>query len=231
MDSSQASKKADEKRQRNASASTRRRKEKKIMLEEDSKQIQEPQDEGQWMEMRIEELTQQRNFYREDRNRLRDIVAQLHRSVALPLGLRALLFRQATLTQRPVPWDQGYLDPWAIEISCEWTPERISQRTTPDASSEVWRTMTILTASTFVDNGRSISWIRYTGARSTNRSMGHSSASSHQNWVGNKGHAPKALMLWMLCFESCKRIAAHFSYANHVLLRYVTLGTVQVFGG
>ncbi|KAG7413161.1 hypothetical protein Forpi1262_v017200 [Fusarium oxysporum f. sp. raphani] len=76
MDFSQASKKADEKRQRNAVASTRHRRKKKIMQEENSKQLQELRDERRLMEIRIAELIQQRDFYREDRNRLRDIVAQ-----------------------------------------------------------------------------------------------------------------------------------------------------------
>ncbi|VTT78643.1 unnamed protein product [Fusarium fujikuroi] len=76
MDFSQASKKADEKRQRNAVASTRHRRKKKIMQEENAKQLQELRDERRLMEIRIEELIQQRDFYREDRNRLRDIVAQ-----------------------------------------------------------------------------------------------------------------------------------------------------------
>ncbi|KAG7404227.1 hypothetical protein Forpe1208_v015905 [Fusarium oxysporum f. sp. rapae] len=76
VDFSQASKKADEKRQRNAVASTRHRRKKKIMQEENTKQLQELRDERRIMEMRIEELKQQRDFYREDRNRLRDIVAQ-----------------------------------------------------------------------------------------------------------------------------------------------------------
>ncbi|KAF5985948.1 hypothetical protein FBULB1_2680 [Fusarium bulbicola] len=76
MDFAQASKKADEKRQRNAVASTRHRRKKKIMQEENAKQLQELRDERRLMEIRIEELIQQQDFYREDRNRLRDIVAQ-----------------------------------------------------------------------------------------------------------------------------------------------------------
>ncbi|RKL21433.1 hypothetical protein BFJ72_g14870 [Fusarium proliferatum] len=76
MDFSQASKKADEKRQRNAVASTRHRRKKKIMQEENAKQLQELRDERRLMEIRIKELIQERDFYREDRNRLRDIVAQ-----------------------------------------------------------------------------------------------------------------------------------------------------------
>ncbi|KAM5360069.1 hypothetical protein ACJA88_014954 [Fusarium oxysporum] len=76
IDFSQASKKADEKRQRNAVASTRHRRKKKIMQEENAKQLKELRDERHLMEIWIEELIQQRDFYREDRNRLRDIVAQ-----------------------------------------------------------------------------------------------------------------------------------------------------------
>jgi hypothetical protein len=76
VDFSQASKKADEKRQRNAVASTRHRRKKKIMQEENSKQLQELRDERRLMKIRIEELIQERDFYRKDRNRLQDIVAQ-----------------------------------------------------------------------------------------------------------------------------------------------------------
>ncbi|KAH6897179.1 hypothetical protein B0T10DRAFT_526373 [Thelonectria olida] len=76
VDYSQASKKADEKRQRNAVASTRHRRKKKIMLEENTKQLQDLRDERRQMEVRIDELTQQRDWYREERNRLRDIVSQ-----------------------------------------------------------------------------------------------------------------------------------------------------------
>ncbi|KAH8669261.1 hypothetical protein BGZ61DRAFT_498088 [Ilyonectria robusta] len=63
VDYSQASKNADEKRQRNAVASTRHRRKKKIMQEENTKQLQELRDERR-----------PRDFYRDDRNRLRDIV-------------------------------------------------------------------------------------------------------------------------------------------------------------
>lgn len=76
VDYSQASKKADEKRQRNAVASTRHRRKKKIMLEENTKQLQDLREERRQMEMRMEELIQQRDWYREERNRLRDIVSQ-----------------------------------------------------------------------------------------------------------------------------------------------------------
>ncbi|KAH7228575.1 uncharacterized protein BKA55DRAFT_599088 [Fusarium redolens] len=76
MDFSQASKKADEKRQRNAVASTRHRRKKRIMQEENTKQLQKLRNERRIMEMWIKELIQQRDFYRGDRNRLRDIVAQ-----------------------------------------------------------------------------------------------------------------------------------------------------------
>ncbi|KAL7934778.1 hypothetical protein V8C35DRAFT_321548 [Trichoderma chlorosporum] len=65
VDYSQASKKADEKRQRNAKASTRHRRKKKTLQEENMKQLQE-----------LKEERQQIDFYRDDRNRLRDIVAR-----------------------------------------------------------------------------------------------------------------------------------------------------------
>ncbi|KAH7111614.1 hypothetical protein EDB81DRAFT_671376 [Dactylonectria macrodidyma] len=76
VDYSQASKKADEKRQRNARASTRHRRKKKIMQEENTKQLQELRDERRQLEIQLEELTHQRDFYQDDRNRLRDIVSQ-----------------------------------------------------------------------------------------------------------------------------------------------------------
>ncbi|KAH7120098.1 hypothetical protein B0J13DRAFT_457637 [Dactylonectria estremocensis] len=76
VDYSKASKKADEKRRRNAVASTRHRRKKKIMQEEDTKQLQKLRDEGRQLETKLEELTHQRDFYRDDRNRLRDIVSQ-----------------------------------------------------------------------------------------------------------------------------------------------------------
>lgn len=76
VDYSQASKKADEKRQRNAKASTRHRRKKKTLQEENMKQLQELKEERQQMIQQLEELAAHRDFYREDRNRLRDIVAR-----------------------------------------------------------------------------------------------------------------------------------------------------------
>ncbi|KAH6606805.1 basic-leucine zipper bzip transcription factor [Trichoderma cornu-damae] len=76
VDYSQASKKADEKRQRNAKASTRHRRKKKTLQEENMKQLQELKEERQQMLQQLEELAAHRDFYREDRNRLRDLVAR-----------------------------------------------------------------------------------------------------------------------------------------------------------
>ncbi|GKU09258.1 hypothetical protein FLAG1_12062 [Fusarium langsethiae] len=76
MDFSQASRKADEKRQRNAAASTRHRQKKRVMQEEISKHLQEYRNEKRAMETNIAKLTQERDFHREDRNRLLDIIAQ-----------------------------------------------------------------------------------------------------------------------------------------------------------
>ncbi|KAM4057122.1 Basic-leucine zipper (bZIP) transcription factor [Hirsutella rhossiliensis] len=76
VDYSQASKKADEKRQRNAKASTRHRRKKKTMQEENLRQLQDLKDERQQMMEEIDDLKRQRDFYRDDRNRLREIVAR-----------------------------------------------------------------------------------------------------------------------------------------------------------
>lgn len=74
FDMVQASKKADEKRSRNAKASTRHRQKRKAQQEENVKQLQSLRDERDEMFREIEELIVQRDFYRNDRNRLRDLV-------------------------------------------------------------------------------------------------------------------------------------------------------------
>ncbi|KHN99644.1 Basic-leucine zipper (bZIP) transcription factor [Metarhizium album ARSEF 1941] len=87
VDYSQASRKADEKRQRNAKASTRHRRKKKTMQEENVRQLQELKDERQQMSEEMEYLRRQRDFYREDRNRLRDIISRtpgIHQHAAGP---------------------------------------------------------------------------------------------------------------------------------------------------
>ncbi|KAF5981588.1 hypothetical protein FBULB1_4699 [Fusarium bulbicola] len=76
IDVSQASKKADEKRRQNAAASTRHRRKKKIMLEENSKHIEKLLAEMRLMNMKNEELTQERDFYLGGYIYLRNIVAQ-----------------------------------------------------------------------------------------------------------------------------------------------------------
>lgn len=76
VDYSQASRKADEKRQRNAKASTRHRRKKKTLQEENVRQLQELKDERQQMSDEIDYLRRQRDFYRDERNRLREIVSR-----------------------------------------------------------------------------------------------------------------------------------------------------------
>mgnify|MGYP005988043699 CR=1 FL=1 len=76
VDYSQASRKADEKRQRNAKASTRHRRKKKTLQEENIRQLQELRDERQQMVYHIDDLVRQRDFYQAERNRLRNIVGQ-----------------------------------------------------------------------------------------------------------------------------------------------------------
>lgn len=74
VDTTQASRKASEKRQRNANASTRHRAKRRALQEENARHLQELKDERQEMEVKMAELMEQRDFYRNDRNRLRDIV-------------------------------------------------------------------------------------------------------------------------------------------------------------
>jgi hypothetical protein len=74
VDTTQASKKASEKRQRNANASTRHRAKRRLLQEENARQLQDLKEEREEMELRIEELEAQRDHYRNERNRLRDIV-------------------------------------------------------------------------------------------------------------------------------------------------------------
>lgn len=93
VDYSQASKKADEKRQRNAKASTRHRRKKKNMQEENVRQLQDLKDERQQMMYHIEELSRHCDFYKTERNRLRNIVTQtpgLSHHAAGPVSPRPL---------------------------------------------------------------------------------------------------------------------------------------------
>ena len=76
VDYSQASRQADEKRQRNAKASTRHRRKKKTLQEENIRQLQELKDERQSLADEVETLRRQRDFYRDERNRLRDVVCR-----------------------------------------------------------------------------------------------------------------------------------------------------------
>lgn len=119
VDYSQASKKADEKRQRNAKASTRHRRKKKTIQEENVRQIQEMADEKDDLVERVEQLTRQRDFYRDERNRLRDIVlrtpsiAQHASGPPSPTSTRSVTSYQdrspiAQSRHMPTP-SQGYL--------------------------------------------------------------------------------------------------------------------------
>lgn len=76
VDYSQASKKADEKRQRNAMASTRHRKKRRMMQEENTKQLQELQRQNWALETENEELTEGLAFFRGEHERLRNLILQ-----------------------------------------------------------------------------------------------------------------------------------------------------------
>lgn len=76
VDYSHASRKADEKRQRNAKASTRHRRKKKTLQEETIRQLHELKEERFEISHQAEEIARQRDFYKEERDRLRDLVAR-----------------------------------------------------------------------------------------------------------------------------------------------------------
>jgi hypothetical protein len=76
VDFSQASKKADEKRQRNAKASTRHRKKRKQQQEQTTKELEDLKQDRQDLEDRLQDMTAQRDHYRNERNRLREVVSR-----------------------------------------------------------------------------------------------------------------------------------------------------------
>ncbi|GKT47907.1 uncharacterized protein ColSpa_08088 [Colletotrichum spaethianum] len=74
VDVHQASKQADEKRQRNAGASARFRQRKKERDQEQIANLQKLEQRSRDLEVRLRDMTQERDFYRDERNRLRDVV-------------------------------------------------------------------------------------------------------------------------------------------------------------
>ncbi|KAK1579469.1 uncharacterized protein LY79DRAFT_522597 [Colletotrichum navitas] len=74
VDVHQASKQADEKRQRNAGASARFRQRKKERDQEQIANLQKLEQRSRDLEARLRDVTHERDFYRDERNRLRDVV-------------------------------------------------------------------------------------------------------------------------------------------------------------
>lgn len=74
VDTQIASKQADEKRQRNAGASARFRQRRKQQALEDKNKIMQLEEDKRGLEARLHEATRLIDFYRNERNRLRDIV-------------------------------------------------------------------------------------------------------------------------------------------------------------
>ncbi|KAF4814658.1 hypothetical protein CGCSCA5_v007582 [Colletotrichum siamense] len=74
VDVHQASKQADEKRQRNAGASARFRQRKKERDAEQIATMNKLEQRNRELESRLRDLTQERDFYRDERNRLREVV-------------------------------------------------------------------------------------------------------------------------------------------------------------
>ncbi|KAH9900605.1 hypothetical protein F4778DRAFT_151433 [Xylariomycetidae sp. FL2044] len=96
IDTQQASRQADEKRQRNAGASARFRARKKDREVQQTFNVNRLENEARDMEMRLQDLEHQRDHYRNDRDRLREIV---HRTP----GISELAYQgppSPTLTRR-----------------------------------------------------------------------------------------------------------------------------------
>ncbi|KAG5982296.1 hypothetical protein E4U55_002084 [Claviceps digitariae] len=106
VDYSQASRKADEKRQRNAKASTRHRRKKKTIQEENIRQLEDLKEERQQIADELEHVKHQRDFYRDERNRLRDIVSRtpgIHQHAAGPPSPSATRSTRSNTDHSPVP--------------------------------------------------------------------------------------------------------------------------------
>ncbi|KAG6013374.1 hypothetical protein E4U43_007321 [Claviceps pusilla] len=106
VDYSQASRKADEKRQRNAKASTRHRRKKKTIQEGNIRQLEDLKEERQHIAEELEHMRQQRDFYRDERNRLRDIVSRtpnIHQHAAGPPSPSPARSIRSNTDHSPVP--------------------------------------------------------------------------------------------------------------------------------
>ncbi|KAG6006654.1 hypothetical protein E4U21_006799 [Claviceps maximensis] len=106
VDYSQASRKADEKRQRNAKASTRHRRKKKTIQEENIRQLEDLKEERQQVVDELARMRHQRDFYRDERNRLRDIVARtpgIHQHATGPPSPSSTRSPRSNTDHSPVP--------------------------------------------------------------------------------------------------------------------------------
>ncbi|KAG5934203.1 hypothetical protein E4U53_000742, partial [Claviceps sorghi] len=106
VDYSQASRKADEKRQRNAKASTRHRRKKKTIQEENIRQLEDLKEERQQISEELEQMRHQRDFYRDERNRLRDVVSRtagIHQHAAGPPSPSPARSTRSNTDHSPVP--------------------------------------------------------------------------------------------------------------------------------
>lgn len=76
VDYQQGSRKADEKRRNNAKASGRHRRKKKTLEEERKRELEELKEHNQHLLLALQEISKQADFYRDERDRLRELVAR-----------------------------------------------------------------------------------------------------------------------------------------------------------
>ncbi|KAL0932045.1 uncharacterized protein CTRU02_212999 [Colletotrichum truncatum] len=137
VDVHQASKQADEKRQRNAGASARFRQRKKERDQEQQANMHKLETRTRDLESRLRELAQERDFYRYERNRLREVVlrtplSEMANGPPSPTSSRSggSMAETSPLTQAPMlphQQQQGY-------ASSESSVERPTRRRRTDSA-------------------------------------------------------------------------------------------------
>ncbi|KAG0648565.1 Transcription factor zip1 [Hyphodiscus hymeniophilus] len=138
VDVRQASRLADEKRARNAGASARFRQRRKEKEREASTTIEKYQSQSRDLERKVRELEQERDFYRGERDRFRDVVFRtpdmrhlVMQAPPSPQSMRTASFQGPGMAPGGPPQQ-----PPAMGFQLEPQPERAPRRRRTDASGE-----------------------------------------------------------------------------------------------
>ncbi|TQN65272.1 hypothetical protein CSHISOI_10153 [Colletotrichum shisoi] len=145
VDVHQGSKQADEKRQRNAGASARFRQRKKEKDQEQIANLQRLEQRSRDLEAKLRDMTQERDFYRDERNRLRDVVlrtplSDMANGPPSPTSTRSggSMAETSPLTQPPMlphqSQQQGYASSEASSVDRPTRRRRTDSAQTPEFS-------------------------------------------------------------------------------------------------